>query len=167
QGEAHEPTGAREGIADYHIKSIQPDGSRVPAPDRDEHFPVFYGATGPLDSPAYGLDINDGGLRQRALETARDEDRLTASSNFSLRGNRVGFLMVAPVYRPGAPHVTVPERREHLIGVVHAFVEISSLLESIINTAKIPGLDLYFFPPARGEITPPGAFHFDGARARM
>ncbi len=134
QREAHERAGAREEIAGYQIKSILPDGTRVPAPDRDEHFPIFYGATGSLDSPAYGLDINDGGLRQRALETARDQDRPAASSNFSLRGNRVGFLMVAPVYRPGAPHATVPERREHLIGFVHAFVEISSLLESIIPT---------------------------------
>ncbi len=167
QREAHERAGAREEIAGYQIKSILPDGTRVPAPDRDEHFPIFYGATGSLDSPAYGLDINDGGLRQRALETARDQDRPAASSNFSLRGNRVGFLMVAPVYRPGAPHATVPERREHLIGFVHAFVEISSLLESIINTAKIPGLDLYFFSPARGEIAPTGAFHFDSTRARM
>ena len=117
--EAHERAGAREGIAGYQITSILPDGTRVPTPDRDEYFPIFYGATGPHDSPAFGLDINDGGLRQRALETARDEDRSAASSNFSLRGNRVGFLMVAPVYRPGVPHATVPERRENLIGFVH------------------------------------------------
>jgi diguanylate cyclase (GGDEF)-like protein len=167
QREAHERAGAREGIAGYQITSILPDGTRAPAPDRDEYFPIFYGATGPYDSPAFGLDINDGGSRQRALETARDEDRPAASSNLSLRGNRVGFLMVAPVYRPGVPHATVQERRENLIGFVHAFVEISSLLESIINTPNIPGLDLYFFPPARGDIAPSGAFHFDSTRARM
>ena len=46
QREAHERAGAREGIAGYHIKSILPDGTRVPAPDRDEHFPIFYAATG-------------------------------------------------------------------------------------------------------------------------
>ena len=60
--------------------------------------------------------------------------------------------MVAPVYRPGAPHATVPERREHLIGFVQAFFEISVLLESIINTTtNVPGLDLYFFFPTRGR----------------
>ena len=85
---------------------IHPAGwhPNAPAPDRDEHFPIFYAATEAHDFSAYGLDLNDGDLRQRALETARDEDRPAASSNFSLRGNRIGFLMVAPVYRPGAPH---------------------------------------------------------------
>ena len=72
-------------------------------------------------------------------------------------GKRIGFLMVAPVYRLGAPHGTVPERREHLIGFVQAFFEISVLLESIINTTtNVPGLDFYFFPPAAGDSGPSG-----------
>ena len=82
------------GFPDYHIKSIQPDGTRARAPDRDEHFPIFYAATEAFDSPVYGLDLNDGDLRQRALDAARDDDRPAASSHFALRGNRVGFLMV-------------------------------------------------------------------------
>ena len=82
--------------------------------------------------------------------------------------NRVGFLMVAPVYRPGAPHQTVPERREHLIGFVQAFFEISVLLESIINTTTgVPGLDVYFFPPGAADTVPSGALHFDGTREQM
>jgi diguanylate cyclase (GGDEF)-like protein len=168
QREAHERAGAREGIPDYHIKSIQPDGTRTRAPDRDEHFPIFYAATEALDSPVYGLDLNDGDLRQRALEAARDDDRPAASSHFALRGNRVGFLMVAPVYRPDAPHQTVPERRENLIGFVQAFFEISVLLESIINTTTgVPGLDVYFFPPEAADTVRSGALQFDGARARV
>ena len=46
QREAHERAGAREGLLGYHIKSTRPDGTRAPAPDRDEHFPIFYAATG-------------------------------------------------------------------------------------------------------------------------
>jgi PAS domain-containing protein len=168
QRAAHESAGAREGIPDYHIKSIQPDGTRARAPDRDEHFPIFYAATEAFDSPVYGLDLNDGDLRQRALDAARDDDRPAASSHFALRGNRVGFLMVAPVYRLGAPHQTVPERREHLIGFVQAFFEISVLLESIINTTTgVPGLDVYFFPPGAADTVPSGALHFDGTREQM
>ena len=39
---AHELEGARDGLPDYHIRAILPDGSRPVAPDRDEYFPKFY-----------------------------------------------------------------------------------------------------------------------------
>src|SRR3954451_2457912 len=59
QREAHERSGAQEGLLGYHIKSARPDGTRAPAPDRDEHFPIFYAATEPLDSGVYGTDLSD------------------------------------------------------------------------------------------------------------
>ena len=54
QRRQHERAGAQEGMLGYHIKSIRPDGTRAPAPDRDEHFPIFYAATEAPDSPVYG-----------------------------------------------------------------------------------------------------------------
>ena len=168
QREEHERAGAQEGLLGYHIKSARPDGTRAPAPDRDEHFPIFYAATEAPDSPVYGTDLNDGGLWQRALESARDDDRLAASPHSVLEGKRIGFLVAAPVYRRGVPHGTVPERREHLIGFAQAFFETSVLLESIINTTtNVAGLDFFFFPPATSASGPSASLHFDGARARM
>ena len=38
----HELTGAREGIAGYRISIVGPDGRLLPAPEKDEYFPVFY-----------------------------------------------------------------------------------------------------------------------------
>ena len=168
QREEHERAGAQEGLLGYHIRSARPDGTRAPAPDRDEHFPIFYAATEAPDSPVYGTDLNDGGLWQRALESARDDDRLAASPHSVLEGKRIGFLVAAPVYRRGVPHGTVPERREHLIGFAQAFFETSVLLESIINTTtNVAGLDFFFFPPATSASGPSASLHFDGARARM
>jgi CHASE1-domain containing sensor protein len=89
---AHEEAAMRDGLAGYRIKSATPQGL-VPAPVRDEYFPVFYSPREAPDSPVFGLDLNDGGLRQQPLERARDRDRMATSESFLLRsgiGDREG-----------------------------------------------------------------------------
>jgi diguanylate cyclase (GGDEF)-like protein len=167
--DAHERAGVREGLPGYHIKSVASDGSLAPSPDRSEYFPVFYTATEARDSPVYGLDLNDGGLRQQTLERARDSERMAVSPNFTLQsgtGDRNGFFVAAPVYRAGLPHETVQERNDNLLGFVQAVFQTSVLLESIINnTTKAAGLDLYFFPAdGSGDQSTPLYFH--GSRVR-
>jgi hypothetical protein len=63
---AHELEASREGLKDYGIKTMAADGSLNPAKDADEYFPIYYSSR--RDFGAYGLDINDGGIRQRSLE---------------------------------------------------------------------------------------------------
>jgi diguanylate cyclase (GGDEF)-like protein len=157
---AHERAGVREGLPGYHIKSVASDGSLAPSPDRSEYFPVFYTATEARDSRVYGLDLNDGGLRQKTLEHARDSERMAVSPNFKLQsgtGDRNGFFVAAPVYRAGLPHETVQERNDNLLGFVQAVFQTSVLFETIINTTtKDDGLDLYFFSAdsSRDQSTP-------------
>ena len=60
---AHELEAAREGLADYSIRTTGANGSLNRAQDADEYFPIFYSSR--RDFGAYGLDINDGGIRQQ------------------------------------------------------------------------------------------------------
>ena len=72
--------------------------------------PVFYTATEGPGSRVYGLDLNDGGLRQNTLERARDTDSIATSPAFTLQsgtGNRSGFFVAMPVYAPSVTHETV------------------------------------------------------------
>jgi diguanylate cyclase (GGDEF)-like protein len=167
---SHERAAARQGLRNYYIKSVTSDGRLIPSPDRSEHFPVFYAATEPLGSHVYGLDLNDGGVRQQALERARDGDLLATSPHFLLQsgtGDRMGFFVAAPVYRAGAPHETLKERNENLIGFVQAVFQTSVLLETLINTTtKATGLDLYFFPAdsSSHQFTP---LYFHGGSASV
>ena len=63
---AHEQLAVREGLPDYHIRSLGPNGSLPASPERDEYFPKFY-STEAMGSPVYGIDIdgpqNAAGLR--------------------------------------------------------------------------------------------------------
>jgi CHASE1-domain containing sensor protein len=99
QRSPHELAAARDGLSGYGIKSVAADGSLSPAEEASEYFPIFYSSIGIPDSSFYGIDLNDGGIRQRTLERARDEDRAAASPSFVLRrvgGDRNGFLAVTP-----------------------------------------------------------------------
>jgi diguanylate cyclase (GGDEF)-like protein len=170
QRDSHERAGARDGLPDYRIKSVASDGSLAPSPDRSEYLPVFYTATEARDSRVYGLDLNDGSIRQQTLERARDGDRLAVSPHFTLQrgeGDRTGFFVAAAVYRRGLPHETVQDRNDNLVGFVQSVFQTSVLLETIINTTtKAAGLDLYVFPmDSSGDQATP--LYFDSTRSRM
>ena len=109
QRAAHEREGIAQGLSGYHIKTPTPDGNLVPSADLPEHFPAFYSSNEPADSPIYGLDLADGGVRQQTLDRASISGRIAVSENFPLRageGDRNGFFAVMPVFRPDLRHVS-------------------------------------------------------------
>jgi diguanylate cyclase (GGDEF)-like protein/PAS domain S-box-containing protein len=166
---AHELSAARDGLPRYRIKSLSPDGKLLPSAERSEYFPVLYTSNEPPDSPVYGLDLNDGGLRQQTLERARDSGRIATSANFVLRsgdGDRNGFFVVLPVYRQGLPHDSVQDRRSNLIGFVQGVFQTGVMIDSIIRASVVPqGLDLYFFD-AKSAGDPPTLLYFHTSRIR-
>jgi CHASE1-domain containing sensor protein len=146
----HERAAALDGIPGYRIKTVAPDGSMAPAPEKTEYLPVFYTATEPPDSPVYGLDLHDGGVRQKTLEHASDGDTMATSAQFTLQtgsGDHRGFFVALPVYTSSLPHETIKDRERNLQGYVQAVFQTSVLIETILHTSTAPGgLDLYFYP---------------------
>jgi diguanylate cyclase (GGDEF)-like protein len=156
---AHELAAAREGVPGYQINSITADGSLAPSAAADEYFPIFYTTSESSGSPVYGLNLSDGGVRQQALERARDLDQLASTPNFALHGgvgDRNGFLVFLPVYRSGLPHDTVEGRRSNLVGFVEGVFQTGKLIETILRTTSRPaGLDLYLFAAdSHGDLPP-------------
>jgi diguanylate cyclase (GGDEF)-like protein len=174
QRTAHELEAAGDGLPGYSIKSKAADGSLLPAMDASEYFPILYSSTEISSSPVYGLDVNDGGMRQRALERARDEEQAAASPNFEFtaspnlvltgEGGRNGFFVVLPVYRPGRPHDSIEDRRRNLTGFVQGAFQTGALIDAILSTTTVPtGLDLYFFEANSADDAAP--FYVHGSRA--
>jgi diguanylate cyclase (GGDEF)-like protein len=163
QREAHERAAAAEGLRGYRIKNPAMDGSVAVAAEASEYFPIFYSSSQALDLAVYGLNLNDGGMRQRTLERARDENRIATTPKFmlpSVDGDQNGFFVLLPVYRPGLPHDTLEDRRGNLVGFVQGVFQIGVMIETILNTTTAPaGLDLYFFGPDSGGGAPPIYFH--------
>src|SRR5476649_727601 len=90
---AHETAATRDGLTDYHIRAIARDGSLPISPERDEYFPKYY-STEARSSPVYGLDLTDGGTRERVVNHIRDGNVLSTSPPLMLhigQGDRRGF----------------------------------------------------------------------------
>ena len=147
----HELEGLREGIPGYEIKSVGLDGQMNRAPDRDDYFPIYYSKE-PLASRIYGINLQDGAVRQGPIDRARDGDQLAASGNFRLQtgaGDQVGFFVVLPVYRADFPHDTVDERRRNLVGFVHGVFQFNVMVDAILADTKSP-LSILLFEAAAG-----------------
>lgn len=148
---AHEQLGVREGLPDYHIRSLGPNGSLPASPERDEYFPKFY-STEAMGSPVYGIDIDDGADQARTLAHIRDEDALSITAPLRLytgKGDRLGFWAGLPVYAPGLPHDTVEERRQNLRGIVQGVFQIGVMFDSMLAKIKTP-TRLYVFSANAG-----------------
>jgi diguanylate cyclase (GGDEF)-like protein len=143
----HEAMAAADGIDGYRIRAVRPDGSLGNAPERNEYFPVYYTTEPERARSIYGLDLNDGGPRQQALERSRDGDRLASSEILKLQlgpGDRRGFFVVLPVYAQGLPHETVEDRRRNLLGFVQGVFQIGAMLDNTLHEIKTP-VNLFVF----------------------
>jgi diguanylate cyclase (GGDEF)-like protein/PAS domain S-box-containing protein len=153
---AHELAAAHDGLLDYHIRAIAPDGTLPISPKRDEYFPKFY-STEPRTSRVYGLDNKDGGAREQALAHIRDADVLSSSPPLVLhigRGDRRGFWAGLPVYARGLPHETVEDRRNNLLGIIQGVFQIGVMTDTIAAGIKSP-TRLYLFAPKVALNDPP------------
>ena len=169
QRAAYEQAATRDGIPGYRIKAVAADGSLAPSPEKEEYLPVFYTATEGPGSRVYGLDLNDGGLRQNTLERARDTDSMATSSAITLQsgtGNRSGFFVAMPVYAPSVTHETVQDRRRNLMGFVQAVFQTDVMIETLLRTTTSPaGLDLYLYSDEYGH-TSTAPIYFHSSRSR-
>jgi CHASE1-domain containing sensor protein len=168
QRSGFELAAVRNGLPGYHITTVAPDGTLAPAGDQDEYFPILYSSRESPDSQVYGIDLNDGGLRQQTLERARDGHRTATSPTFVLysgAGDRNGFFVVLPVYALGLPHETLQDRRSNLTGYVEGVFQTGVMIETILAATTTPeGLDLYFFNAETGSDASPLYFHSSGSR---
>jgi diguanylate cyclase (GGDEF)-like protein len=147
----HELAAAADGLSDYRIRAVAPDGSVSVAPERDEYFPKFY-STEARGSPVYGLDLNSGLDRGQMIAHIRDENVLSTSQPLMLQigaGDRLGFFAGVPVYAQGLPHDTVEDRRRNLIGVVQGVFQIKVMFDTVLAGRKAPAR-LYVFAPHAG-----------------
>ena len=149
QRAAHELAAVSQGLFGYRIHSVGPDGKAAPPLNQNEFFPIFYSSRERPGSPFYGFDLGDNGPRQQTLERARDRDRIATSPNFILKngaGDRYGFFVVLPIYRPGLPHDTLQDRRSNLVGFVQGAFQIGVLIDTILTATTTPAsLGLSFF----------------------
>src|SRR6202140_5379073 len=158
---ARERAAIADGIPGYQIKAVGlgPDGSLAPSPEREEYFPIFYSTEKPKTSPVFGIDLASEPKRRETLERARRKNQPPTFADFTLHtgaGDRLGFIVMLPIYRHDLPYDTEEERKRNLIGFVQGAFQTSVMIEPILAAAPKPvGLDLFLFSSAADPTASP------------
>lgn len=145
----------RANLADF-IQSQQltnPDYTYHPPGDRAEYFLVQLIDPAPVLSSTLGYDLGLESTRRATLEIARDSGKPAITSKVALIQDAVAqpsIIMSVPVYRAGAPHATLEERRANIVGWVNASFRVAQLMD-ILFTDKS---NLYTFSIYEGNATP-------------
>src|ERR1700719_2452973 len=102
---ARERAAIEEGIPGYQIRAVGlgPNGGLTPSPKREEYFPIFYSTEKPKTSPVFGIDLASERKRRETLDRACRTNQPATLADFKLHtgtGDRFGFIVVLPMYRP-------------------------------------------------------------------
>ncbi|MFG0722479.1 CHASE domain-containing protein [Pseudomonas sp. GLN_6] len=115
-------------------------GFRLFPPGAREHY-LLIDYISPLDwrnRRVLGYDMLSEPVRRAAVEQAIDSGGATLSAPVTLlqeteENVQAGVLLYLPVYQPGRPLSTAGERREALLGLVHAAFRSYDLMEGILG----------------------------------
>ncbi|MDH4284472.1 MAG: CHASE domain-containing protein, partial [Gallionellaceae bacterium] len=150
--ERHIATLRKQGLSNY---AIHPEG------ERDFYTPVIY--VEPFDERnevIFGYDTYSDqehpkpgdatvGPRRTAMERARDTGNPAISAKIQLLfekddDKQAGFLMYLPVYRHGAPHGTLEERRANIIGWISMVFRMKDLMSGALpDSASNVDVEIY------------------------
>ncbi|MFC7513565.1 CHASE domain-containing protein [Herbaspirillum sp. GCM10030257] len=126
--QAHEESVRKEGFPDYKIFPV----SERAIYSSITHIEPFSG----LNLRALGFDMLTDPIRREAMERARDTGQAAASGKVKLiqengKDEQPGLVMYFPVYRRGAPTLTVADRRASLFAWIGAPFRMNDLMEGL------------------------------------
>lgn len=164
---AYEKAAREEGLSSFQITQRLAQGRMIKEVKRSEYFPVFYLEPLKGNGATLGFDLASDSKRLEAIEQSRDTGKVVATGRIVLvqdEADRFGFLLLAPVYRKGAPHTTVEDRRENLEGFALGVFRIADIVESSLSHLSPGGVDFYLYD----ETAPAGErlLYFHPSRKR-
>jgi diguanylate cyclase len=139
--QAHVAAVRREGFPDYRIR---------PPGQREMYTSIVYlEPFAGSNLRAFGYDMYTDPNRRAAMQRARDTGAAAVSAKVTLvqeadANAQAGFLMYLPVYRNGAPHETLPQRRANLVGWVYAPFRMNDFMLGL-NGEQGSDLDIEIF----------------------
>lgn len=154
-----------------HIEAVRNESGHPeyvihPEGDRDIYTSIVY--LEPFSGRnlrAFGYDMYSDPVRRAAMEQARDTGKASLSSKVLLVQEtdqlpQAGFLIYLPVYRIGAPHETLRERRANIIGWVYSPFRMDDLAQGMYGE-RAKDLDIEIYD---GEKITPDNLMYDSNR---
>ena len=131
--------------AGYPQFTIHPVPAHTEAAEPLEHYVIEFTAPLKGNENAFGLDLAALAPHLRALELGRDSGDIVATERITLvqdASGQPGFVARAPVYRQGAPLLTVAQRRAALNGFVAIVFRVNTLMREVMDPNLQPHMAL-------------------------
>jgi len=147
--------------------TFRTNGTMIPSPAAEDHFPILYVEPMKGNETAHGYDLAFGPSRP-VLNKARDIADTAITGRIRLvqeKEEQYGMIAIAPVYRGEIAPKTVAERREKLIGYVQIVFRLKDMFETIINGAPPGGADILITDDTAKEAEQ--LLHFHASRLHV
>ena len=135
----------QEGVRDFQITDRDKYGKVVPAKTRNDYFPARFAEPDKENHIMLGFDVASNRDRGKAVSRAVDSGDTVATRPVRLLMNSLhpwGVITYAPVYRTGAPHDTVEQRRKQIAGIVVMVFELDILVKASLGNIDREGIEL-------------------------
>lgn len=134
-----------EGYNDYQISEQQTEGIMVRSAVRAEYFPFAY--IEPLNHYEFnlGVDLASEENRRTTLEIARDKGTLATTGRLAIAKNKVGFMVMMPVYQKNQPYNTLQARRDNLKGFAVGLFLFPNFIKSILGNVDVKNINFVFY----------------------
>ncbi len=102
-----------------------------------------------INQRPFGYDMYTEPVRRAAMVQARDNNMATLSGPIKLVADikgqeQVGFKMYMPIYKNGAPHDNLANRRANLVGWVYALFRANDLMKGVLGE-HVTDIDIEIF----------------------
>ena len=154
--DAFEAAIRREGLTEFTLFDKSPEGNRIPAARRPEHWPILYAEPLAGNESALGLDLA-GGPTAIDIGIARDsgETRLTRPLPlFQETNGRKSVIAIMPVYEPKLPLETVAQRRAAFRGAVEGITQVREVFNEVYEGRPEVAYDFTVVLPQEGGANP-------------
>ena len=132
----YEDAARGDGFPEFGFSAQDSQKKLVPAPSKDEYFPVYYVEPYMGNEKALGYDLSTNPARLDALNKARDLGKAVATSRLVLvqeKGTQSGVLIFLPVYADGSVPGDTESRRRNLRGFVLGVFRIGDMVAAAMK----------------------------------
>ena len=124
---------------------------------RAEYYPVHYVEPLMRNDTAIGYDLGSEPVRLAALERARDTGEAVTTGEIALvqeSGQQSGFLVIQPIYQNNAPHETIEERGQSLVGFAIGAFHVADMVEAAIEELPQASVNIQIIDesPSESEV---------------
>ena len=129
----------------FEIKENTKKSKLVTSGIKPYYTPVSYVSPYDFNREVLGFDLNSSDTRRQSLESARNTGKMVTTSKIKLvqeLSDSAGFLIIAPVYKQGAPIGNIEQRIDALLGYATGVFRIDTLMEKAKARADTEGLKL-------------------------